>query len=415
MREQKGYVFHWYGSWFVRYCDDVMQADGTIKRKLVCKKLDVPYGGEYRTKKSVQPFVDAILAPINSGKLNPSSTQTVCDFVDNVYLKEYVKKNLRAATNKQYKDVWENHLKPRMGKLTLRDFRTVNGEQMLRKIAEQAELGRSSLKHCKAFLSGAFKQAKRLGILDGINPIQDVSIPRVPEPQEDTYAYSLAEIKAMLAVLQEPAWTVVLTAGLTGLSKGEIRGLQWGDFDGRELTVNRIVWNSVTNEPKTKKRRAPVPVVKQLADALEAHRLRMGKLAQQNLPIFQAGNGKPLNLDNLVRRVIVPALSRCAACKKAESQHKPEAHLFQRDDSLPRWHGWHAFRRGLATNLHELGVDDKTIQGILRHSNIAVTQNIYIKSVSESQVSAMDTLAEKFGTATELATTLQRPSERKPN
>ena len=70
---------------------------------------------------------------------------------------------------------------------------------------------------------------------------------------------------------------------------------------------------------------------------------------------------------------------------------------------------------GFLTPLHELGVDDKTIQGILRHSNIAVTQNIYIKSVSESQVSAMDTLAEKFGTATEFATTLQRPSERKPN
>jgi len=27
----------------------------------------------------------------------------------------------------------------------------------------------------------------------------------------------------------------------------------------------------------------------------------MGKLAQPNLPIFQAGNGKPLNLDNLVK------------------------------------------------------------------------------------------------------------------
>lgn len=51
MREQKGYVFHRYGSWFVRYMDDAMQPDGTIKRKLVTKKLDVPYGGEYRTKK----------------------------------------------------------------------------------------------------------------------------------------------------------------------------------------------------------------------------------------------------------------------------------------------------------------------------------------------------------------------------
>jgi len=53
------------------------------------------------------------------------------------------------------------------------------------------------------------------------------------------------------------------------------------------------------------------------------------------------------------------------------------------------WRGWHAFRRGLATNLHHLGVSDKTIQAILRHSNVSVTQNCYIKSISSDAVDAM--------------------------
>ena len=400
MREQKGYLFHQGPSWFLRYCDDVMQPDGTIKRKLVCKKLDVEYGGECRTAKSVQSFVNDILAPLNSGLLNPQSTMLVSEFVDKIYLPEYVKKQLRAATQKQYRDVWANHLKPRMGKLTLRSFRTVHAEQMLAKIAEQAKLGRSSLKHCKAFLSGAFKQAKRLGVLDGINPIQDVSIPRVPESEEDTYAYSLSEINAMLAVLPEPAWTVVQTAAWTGFRKSELRGLTWASFDGKELRVERSVWNKYVSEPKTKRSRAPIPAVKRLADTLEAHKLRAGKLAQPTLPIFQAGNGKPLNLDNLVRRVIIPALSPCAVCKKQEDEHKAEGHLYQRDKSLPFWRGWHAFRRGLATNLHTLSVDDKTIQAILRHSNVGLTMNVYVKSVSESQVSAL----EKLETCNDLAT-----------
>jgi integrase len=56
------------------------------------------------------------------------------------------------------------------------------------------------------------------------------------------------------------------------------------------------------------------------------------------------------------------------------------------------WHGWHAFRRGLATKLHRLGVDDKTIQAILRHSNVAITQNIYIKTPSVDSVAAMQKL-----------------------
>jgi len=401
MREQRGYIFHKGNSWFLRYCDDVLQPDGTIKRKLVCKKLPVEYGGAYRTKASVKPFAQELLAPVNSGLLNPQSTMLVTDFVERVYFPEHVSKKLRPATLKQYRDVWENHLKNRLGKLTLRSFRTVHGETMLAQIAAQTGLGRSSLRHIKAFLSGAFKQAKRLGILDGINPVQDVSIPQAPEP-EDTYAYSLSEIKAMLAILKEPARTVVLCAALAGFRKSELRGLTWEDFDGKELSVRRSVWNSTISEPKTKRSKAPVPVVKQLADALETLRQRMGKLAVG--PIFQAGNGKPLNLDNLARRVIVPALSPCAVCRKQESEHKPEGHVFQRDKALPEWHGWHAFRRGLATNLHALGVDDKTIQAILRHSNVGLTMNVYVKSVAQSQVNAMDALSERLGTCNDLAT-----------
>jgi integrase len=234
-------------------------------------------------------------------------------------------------------------------------------------------------------------QAKRLGVLDTINPIAGVSIPRAKE-QEETYAYGLGEIKKMLAVLNEPARTVVLTAALTGLRKGEIWGLRWEDFNGRgrELNVNRSIWFNVVNEPKTRGSRRPVPVVKELAEALERHRARMGKLAVG--PIFQAGNRSALNLDNLARRVIAPALDRCLVCQKQKNQHKSERHLFQRNEALPRWHGWHAFRRGLATNLHYLHVDDKTIQAILRHSNIGLTQNVYIKSVAESEISAMDLL-----------------------
>jgi len=222
----------------------------------------------------------------------------------------------------------------------------------------------------------------------------------------------------MLAVLGHPAWTVILTAAHLALAQSGKRGLAWENFDGKELSVKRSVWGTkklaeklkpgssvwggVANEPKTKRRRASIPVVKQLADALEAHRQRMGKLAAG--PIFQGGTGKPLNLDNLVKRVIVPALSPCAVCRKQKGEHKPEAHVYERDNSLPLWHGWHAFRRGLATNLHALGVDDKTVQAILRHSNIGITQNIYIKSVSEQQVTAMDSLSEKLGICTVLAT-----------
>ena len=115
--------------------------------------------------------------------------------------------------------------------------------------------------------------------------------------------------------------------------------------------------------------------MKQLGEALEKHRIRSGVLAQPDLPIFQNGTGTPLHLDNLVRRVLVPAF----AAKKIG------------------WHGWHAFRRGIATNLHTLGVADKDIQAILRHSTLALTMNIYVKSRNEAQTIALDSLSERMG------------------
>jgi integrase len=56
------------------------------------------------------------------------------------------------------------------------------------------------------------------------------------------------------------------------------------------------------------------------------------------------------------------------------------------------WKGWHAYRRGLATNLHALGVDDKTIQAILRHEDVSTTQRSYIKAPPRIVTDAMKQL-----------------------
>jgi integrase len=398
-REQKGHLYRRGDGWFVRYYDDILQADGTVKRTQVSKKLEVSYCDEYRTKKSVRPFAADILAPLNRGVVTVQSTMRIADFIEKEHLPK-IEQRRRASTLKGYKDVWRLHLKGRIANMTLREFRTVDGERILADIARldldprtKKTLSRNSLARVKSFLSGVFKQAKRLGILDGVNPVMDVSTPEGTRSHE-TFAYSLAEVKAIRSAVPEPAQTVVLTAALSGLRKGEIAGLQWPDYTGKELFVRRSVWNGTINEPKTKASGAAVPVMRLLADALDAHRERMGKLAVGF--IFQGGTKQPMNLDNLARRVIQPAIEKCGICKVSKAEHKTDGHLFEQDKNLPVWRGWHAFRRGLATNLHALGVADKEIQAILRHSNISVTQSCYIKALTESQVSAMDLVGEEF-------------------
>ena len=99
--------------------------------------------------------------------------------------------------------------------------------------------------------------------------------------------------------------------------------------------------------------------------------------------------GTPLSLNNVLNRQILPVLNVCAHCGKRSDEYSKLAQEYERDSKRPVWHGWHAFRRGLTTNLHDLGVADKTIQAILRHANVQVTQNSYIKTLDSQSIAAM--------------------------
>jgi hypothetical protein len=93
---------------------------------------------------------------------------------------------------------------------------------------------------------------------------------------------------------------------------------------------------------------------------LDAHRTRCGNPTTG--PMFATMDGrKAVRASNLVNRQILPVLNACH-CGKTAGDHAKADHKFERNTSLPQWHGWHPFRRGLAANLHDLGIDDKTIQ-----------------------------------------------------
>jgi hypothetical protein len=62
----------------------------------------------------------------------------------------------------------------------------------------------------------------------------------------------------------------------------------------------------------------------------------------------------------------------CQRCDGANAavarggEHAKATHEFKLDETFPKWHGWHAARRGLGSNLYALGVPEKVIQQILR-------------------------------------------------
>jgi integrase len=290
------------------------------------------------------------------------------------------------STAKGYRDIWEDHLQPLSEQVWLKDTRTYHVQCWLNQIGS-GKLSRNTLKHVKSVISGIFTLAKQQDYFQGENPAHDSAVnPKAAEPQE-TYAYMLEEIQTILALLPDPAATAFAVAAFMGLRHGEIQGLLWENYRDGELYVSRSIWNGRISDPKTRKGRAPVPVIRQLADRLEIHRLRCGSPLVG--PIFANAVGKPLALSSVVNRVILPALNRCEVCGKAEADHYKAEHPYERDTRIPEWHGWHAARRGLGSNLYRLGVPDMVIQRILRHANVSTTATYYIKTAAVDVRSAM--------------------------
>jgi integrase len=402
-RHQEGYIWrkgrNWYGRWWEEVLDD-----GKVIRKQRARKL-VEYSDRYRTERDVRPLLEEVLRPVNEGKARPESTLSVAKFVESYYL-PFVEANFKPSTVAGYKHLWEKYVAARLNYVSVRDFRTVDAATLLAEIYQACNLGRTTLKHIKSFLSGVFTFAKNHGALDGLNPVQDAMIPRKAAAPEETHAASPDEVLAIMAALldagEHKARAAVALMFFTGLRPGEARGVRWEDFDGRQLSVRRSVWHTYTTSPKNEGSVKPVPVIEPLASILVDLRERDGNPAKG--PILRGPSGKPIDLHNLANRVVIPKLKRCLICLRPESEHQADEHAFELDTSLPTWHGWYSLRRGVATAVTALSRDSLAAKGLLRHSSVSTTQRHYIKDVPKSTLEAMkqlETLCNEHATAQE--------------
>jgi hypothetical protein len=102
---------------------------------------------------------------------------------------------------KGYREIWNNHIRDRVGHIQMRWFRTVDASKMLKAIAEDNDLSKTTPQHIKSALSGVFTHAKNESAFDGVNPVQDARIPRSAREAGETYAHNLTQIRCILEPL----------------------------------------------------------------------------------------------------------------------------------------------------------------------------------------------------------------------
>jgi len=393
-RKKTGTIVSFCGRWYLRYGERRV-IDGELVNKKVSVCLGPVIGRIQNPPETIRDAAEKHMRTINT--VMPDHVFTVSDFVDQVYL-PYVGEEKRPSTHKGYKTVWKS-LEPIVGKKTLlKDVNTITIQQWLNALAK-SDLSKATLRHTKAWLSGVFRYSKVMGYFDpnAENPVRDAYIPSKARGPADCYAYTLEDIESMLSFLPSPSDTVFAIASYAGLRFSELSGLNWEDLriddSGRMLLfVSRSIWNGHESLPKTATSAAGVPIIPFLQERLELWRKSRGN--PKTGPMFpNLAPGGRLNLNNLLARVMLPSLNVCIHCGgNNDLKHIREDHPYERDPQRPEWRGWHACRRGLASNLKRLRIESEVIQRILRHSDVQTTERHYIKTIREDQWAAMDEL-----------------------
>ena len=122
---------------------------------------------------------------------------------------------------------------------------------MLRAIAGDCDLTKTTLQHVKSVLSGIFTHAKNEGAFDGVNPVTDARIPGSAREPGETYAYNLNQNPAHPGGAAATAaggggdgllcWLArerIVRAGVAGLQQRQPDGQAIGLEDGQQPAQN---------------------------------------------------------------------------------------------------------------------------------------------------------------------------------
>jgi integrase len=403
-RYQQGQILKSGSNWVLRYHEDRL-VNGAVKR--VRTKVSLAPYSEYPYKQDDKSFerlrrelsekINPILTRIN-GRTSQSvdSTLTVGEFIEQRYFPRLdqrlqmsagIELHIEPSTVKGYKDIWKVHVQNnQVAKIQLRHFTTRTGQEFLESLPQQ--LSHKTHLRIKNFVRGVFTWAISSEAFLGSNPMKETKAGGQTKKAEtgltkrqkkvrasNEHAYTLEEVAEMLDKLSEPARTVCAVAAFTGLTRSELRGLKWSDYNGEYISVQRKIWNQHIGAPKTEAREAGIFVIPILRKILTKYKRDFPPVGDGW--IFRGEKFlHPLDLDNLSRREIPKHINGA-------------------------WFGWHAFRRGLGTRLNEASVDDKEIQSILRHADISTTQAYYILPNHERAEAGMKkldkTLRTKYG------------------
>lgn len=341
-----------------RYTQRVTLPDGTFK--------DI-YG---KSKPEVNAKVKALLKEAETGVIIDDHT-TVGEWAEQ--WRDAYKSSLRAHTKMGYTNAWNNHIRPFLDEKPLKSVRPVDIQNVMNAIAGYSEdLQRKVLNTMRQmFATAAMNRLVAVNPCEGIKIAKHATDNRIkvlsPEQQE-TLMSSISDPRARLFC------ALCLYAGLR---REEALGLQWGDIKDDKITVNRAVTflknqQDPDHSLKSDAAHRTIPIPPPLADILE-------HTPKSSLQLITNARGGDMTL--IAYR-----------------------HLWEHVTSSVNFavHA-HMLRHSYATALYRAGVDLKTAQYLLGHSDIKMTADIYTHVANEQINAAAEKIQSIFSPQSKLS------------
>ncbi|BEP28780.1 tyrosine-type recombinase/integrase [Helicovermis profundi] len=367
------------------YCFDIGDING--KRKRIER-----IGGN--TKRECEISLRNALNEYDTGYIEPNKT-SINDYLSD-WLENHIKVNRKINTYNRYQSILKNNILPIIGTINIKDLKPIHIDNML-SIAKKNNLSNTTLQHIYAVLNSALNKAVKLRLLNN-NPCEYIE-----RPKRDNFnpnVLSVDEFYNLLKLLNiekynDYIFSIALHMVLElGLRRGELSGIEWCNINFDESTIsikNNLIYShgkTYLTTPKTNDSERVLYISKDLCKLLKEHKkiqllnkLKYGSHYIKNfyndqqfdfIMTWEKGNNlHPMYFSNKFSKLM-----------KASSIDKKVR--------------FHDLRHTNATLLLSQGVDFKTIQIRLGHSDINTTLNIYSHVNLEMQKKAVNKLTTLF-------------------
>jgi integrase len=301
----------------------------------------------------------------------------------------------------EYRLKIDSRIAPALGaipldKLSAQDLDAFYGAQ------RKGGLSASTTMHMHRIISAALATAERWGWVTR----NVAKLARPPTVQKKGLTVPPPErVRALIdkaAASRSPEWaTMIIMAALSGLRRGELCGLQWGDIDWKEsaLTVSRSIWETkgLWGEKDPKSHQVRRLVLGEHAMAVLAGRWQrvssaadLADLAiSDHAYVFSpAIDGSAPMMPNAVTKAFTQY------CRRMEAPAAKIARAAGRElTDAERWpYRFHDLRHYTATELFRAGHNPRTVADRLGHADPAMTLRVYTHDTEDQARTAADSL-----------------------